>query len=95
MHLRYAKIMLDARLHLGYITFNKDSWNKNLKEKNMLIVLYILGMVTMGLACIYAAAWEKLDFNHYGIKLAILFWPVTIIAVVVVAVIDRIRYGFR
>ena len=61
----------------------------------MSIVLYILGMVTMGLACIYATAWEKLDLNHYGIKLAILFWPVTIIAVVFVAVIDRMRHGFR
>lgn len=49
----------------------------------------------MGLACIYATAWEKLDLNHYGIKLAILFWPVTIIAVVLVAAIDRVRHGFR
>ena len=61
----------------------------------MSIVLYILGMVTMGLACIYATAWEKLDLNHYGIKLAILFWPVTIIAVVFVATIDWMRYDRR
>ena len=61
----------------------------------MSIILYILGMVTMGLACIYATAWEKLDLNHYGIKLAILFWPVTIVAVVLVAAIDMVRHGFR
>ena len=66
-----------------------------LGENIMSIVLYFLGMVTMGLACIYATAWEKLDLNHYGIKLAILFWPVTIVAVVFVAVIDRVRHGFR
>ena len=61
----------------------------------MSIILYILGMITMGLACKLAADWENINFKHYGIKLAILFWPVTIIAVVFVATIDWVRHGFR
>jgi hypothetical protein len=66
------------------------------KENNLMsIILYILGMATMGLACIYAAMIEEMDLNHYGIKLAIVFWPVTITAVVFVAIFDRVRHGFR
>lgn len=61
----------------------------------MSIILYILGMVTMSLTCKFAADEENIDPNHYGIKLAILFWPVTIIAVVFVATIDWMRYDRR
>ena len=61
----------------------------------MSIVLYILGMVTMSLTCKVAAEEENIDPNHYGIKLAILFWPVTIIAVVLVAIANRVCYDRR